>query len=399
MQTVRVLNAILLAALPYAGAAQAAVYQLTPIGASGTASSVSNNGWVAGTNGANKAFIWSLDGGVLRIGDLPGGADYSYAKGVNSLGQVVGGSDTAAGNRAFIWDAVNGMRPLDELPGCDFSYATGINEAGQVVGTSHSASGYSAFVWTPGEGAQDIGDLPGMDTDVFGVAINDLGQIVGHTSLDGVINAFLWDPATGMTGLGDLPTGANVSYAYAINNATQVAGRGNTSNGDRAFLWSADTGMQNLGTVPDGYGSYAYGMNNNGQVVGHFTLGGQHRAFLWSAATGIQDLNTLAGAEAQGWLLLEAYDINDDGWIVGWGANPNGGFQGFLLRPAAPLPGDLAPAGSPDGRIDAADLMRLMRFIAAIESPAGQDAQSADINGDAVIDLRDAQALAELLGY
>lgn len=379
--------------------AQSAAYQITPIGAGGTVASISNTGWVAGTTGANKAFVWSVDGGLLRIGDLPGGADYSFAKAVNDAGQVVGGSATANGNRAFIWDAVNGMRALGDLPDSDSSYATGINVNNQVVGTRHSAAGFSAFVWTQASGMQDLGDLPGQDTDVFGTAINDQGQVVGHTAANGIINAYLWDPAAGMTSLGDLPTGSNVGYAFGINNATQVVGRGNTSDGDRAFLWTPSAGMQNLGTWPGGFGSYAYGLNNHGEVVGHFTLGGQHRAFLWTAATGLQDLNVLADAEAAGWVLLEAYDINDSGWIVGYGVNPSDVNQGYLLCPVTPLLGDLAPAGAPDGQINVADLLRLTRFAEQLDTPTGSETFAADINGDNVIDTRDALALARILGY
>lgn len=61
--------------------------------------------------------------------------------------------------------------------------------------------------------------------------------------------------------------------------------------------------------------------------------------------------------------------------------------------------GDLAPKGALDGRVNVAYLMRLMRFVVALEVPSGQDVVSGDINGDSVLDARDALALGAMLGY
>ena len=61
--------------------------------------------------------------------------------------------------------------------------------------------------------------------------------------------------------------------------------------------------------------------------------------------------------------------------------------------------GDVAPAGAPDGQINAADLLRLMRFVEVLEVPAGQEVLAADINGDSVLDVRDVLALSQELGY
>jgi len=44
------------------------------------------------------------------------------------------------------------------------------------------------------------------------------------------------------------------------------------------------------------------------------------------------DLNTLIDP-ASGWTLLEARDINNSGWIVGHGFNPQGEYHAFLLVP------------------------------------------------------------------
>lgn len=55
------------------------------------------------------------------------------------------------------------------------------------------------------------------------------------------------------------------------------------------------------------------------------------RAILWEKGK-TRDLNDLIRRDS-GWFLTEAYDINDNGEIVGDGFIPNGERRGFLLRP------------------------------------------------------------------
>ena len=55
---------------------------------------------------------------LTRLGYLPGGQPVSGASGVNNLGHVVGHALNADGFfEAFIWDPVNGMTGLGDLPG------------------------------------------------------------------------------------------------------------------------------------------------------------------------------------------------------------------------------------------------------------------------------------------
>jgi subtilisin family serine protease len=63
------------------------------------------------------------------------------------------------------------------------------------------------------------------------------------------------------------------------------------------------------------------------------------------------------------------------------------------------LQGDISPASAPDGVINVADLLRLLRFIEGNEQPTAQELNRADMNGDAVLDVRDSLALSQLLGY
>jgi probable HAF family extracellular repeat protein len=90
-----------------------------------------------------------------------------------------------------------------------------------------------------------------------------------------------------------------------------------------------------LGTL-GGSSSWAKGINSRGQVVGYSdTTGGlaQH-GMLWSDGALI-DLNSFvdAAAASDGWVLTNAYAINDDGLITGVVTYADGDYHAFLLTP------------------------------------------------------------------
>ena len=91
---------------------------------------------------------------MTNLGDLPGGFDFSEAKGINNSGQVVGFSYNVSGPSAFLWQ--NGvMTDLSTVAGVtgtgwSLTVATAINDAGQIVGYGRNPQGVeSAFILTP----------------------------------------------------------------------------------------------------------------------------------------------------------------------------------------------------------------------------------------------------------
>jgi len=101
----------------------------------------------------------------------------SWALGINNLGQVVGASDTASGERhAFRWTLEGGMQDLGTLGGA-LSEAYAVNDAGHVVGYSRTAVGDRAFLWTPGDGMRELDNGDGTRSWAF--AINNAGQVAG----------------------------------------------------------------------------------------------------------------------------------------------------------------------------------------------------------------------------
>jgi uncharacterized membrane protein len=111
-----------------------------------------NSGW--------EAFRWTQFGGMVGLGDLPGGAVLSAAYAITPNGAIVVGRAGVQGNctpfgcqtagRAFIWDAQHGLRDLTvvltdlglNLAGWELSEARGISANGRViVGTGRNPAG------------------------------------------------------------------------------------------------------------------------------------------------------------------------------------------------------------------------------------------------------------------
>lgn len=111
-----------------------------------------------------------------------------------------------------------------------------------------------------------------------------------------------------------------------------VAGYGlNTFGEYHAFLWNGSA-MQDLGVLGGGSQSFGYAMKGAGRVVGTADVAGSNRAFV-SEGSALLDLNTLL-FNGDGWILLEAYDINEAGQIAGVGSL-NGELRSVLLAPVA----------------------------------------------------------------
>jgi probable HAF family extracellular repeat protein len=86
--------------------------------------------------------------------------------------------------------------------------------------------------------------------------------------------------------------------------------------------------------LPGGNWRIAQAINNKGTVVGHSrvtTSSASLRAFVYFNNGVLRNLNEMIPA-GSGWLLIGAEDINDNGWIVGYGTR-SGETRAFLLTP------------------------------------------------------------------
>ena len=340
-------------------------------GTVGGANAINDLGWPMGfvTTSGNtnvEAAAW-IEGRMVKLGPLPGGANSNIAweSVKNNQGLIVGISDTSevqprgevfscaaagfipnGGNtcRGFLWEPPGNVTELPTLGG-DNSFATGINNHGRVIGwaetsyedptcNSPQVLQFLPFVYDIRTKKIAVLQLYPGDSDGTADTQNDKGQIAGisgecSNAVGGAsaIHAVFWENATSapidMGNLGGLawntPTG--------MNNKGEVVGFGNPS-GDKnasfnpiAFYWNQNIGMLNLGTLPQYANSIAYAINNHGLIVGQAFNGpnGASRAFIYKDGI-MTDLNALTTGNPA-LTLLYANDVNDQGVIVGGAVN------------------------------------------------------------------------------
>lgn len=337
-------------------AARAQLYHLTDLGSLGGARgsgayALSGTGVAAGysfVEGTGLVHAMLNDHGtVLDLGTL--GGTQSLARAINTAGTVVGWAypPGVAWQRAFVWreGVMTGLGTF----GGNVSDAFDVNDAGTIVGSAFDAQNRERPFWWREGVLHDLGTLGGSQGRAF--AINEWGDITGTALIPGddEYHAFLGKPGGPLYDLGTL--GGPVSYGHDVNDRVHVCGWSMLRPNDpasRGFLW-ADGLMKSLGTLGGIY-SAAFGLNDRDQVVGATTRADDEQvAFLWSNDQ-MLELSTLL-PPGHGWKLYAAYDIDENGAIVGEGRRPDGAARAFLLTPAATTD---APHGARALRFDGA---------------------------------------------
>lgn len=355
-------------------------YTITDLGTFGGSTShgnaISENGQVTGhaiycegcreptpssTYGYARAFVTDSKGNLVNLGTLnsANGSSSSYSQAINDSGQVTGyvSNYSYPGTHAFITDSNRNMIDLGTLGGKNTSYGSAINDKGQVIGNSYTIDhdyekgDKQAFVT---DSNRNMIFLTLGGTYSFAMDINDNGQVTGTSdTADGDRHAFVTDSDGNIADLGTFrdcggwgTVISKQSYGYAINNSGQVTGYSKClGNGytilDHAFVTDNNGNMIDLGTL-GGTTSIGIAINDSGQVIGYarnadsYPKGGASRVFVTDRDRNMFNLRELIDGFSTNWKNLGTVkDINNDGYITGYGTTIDGFTHAYLLAPIA----------------------------------------------------------------
>ena len=216
-------------------------------------------------------FFWSPRTGLLDIGVI---GEFSVPGTMNDAGTIIGYGGTGPSSiLAFRWTRALGISDMGTLPD-EFTWAVGINRVGQVVGASPFVAGQPAhpFLWTPGRGLIDLG--VGYAERGAGTEVNDHGMVIGYLVRNFILShGFIWTRETGLIEIGagneTLPTSA-----ADVNNRGQVVG----GIGSRAYIWTRNQGFIDLNTLtsdaPVGLVlDAAFAITDNGAILARASSG------------------------------------------------------------------------------------------------------------------------------
>lgn len=350
-----------LAFLLLASRLQAQTYTVTDLGLTSTAlkssaTAINSSGIVIGqsvnslSNGTTRATLFSGIGtGNTDLGTL--GGLQSYAKGINSIGTIVGSADFNSIGGVVISRATRfsgtGAPNIDlgSLGGNNGS-ATAINVNGIIIGFGEIAGSSSvggnadthAALFGGNGHNTDLGTLGGNSS--YAYAINTDGTIVGQASMSAALSHATIFSGTGAnnTDLGTL--GGSSSIAYAINDSGTIVGGADTPDGDIHATLFSGTGTNNLdlGTMGEKR-SVAYAVNASGIIIGAAKTTGIgvsiYRPFIYRGGSMIE-LSTLLPADSP-IQLQDATAINDAGQIAAVGI-VNGVLHALRLDPSTTPP-------------------------------------------------------------
>lgn len=409
------------------GGSQTRPYALSADGSTLVGSAVSEQG--------QEAFRWTVDEGIVGLGDLLGGAFNSTAFDVSGDGFVIVGrgramsfSSPSGVDRAFRWTEDGMVQLTTSEPDSSVHTASRVSRDGNsVYGTLTRRTGpgmfeltEESFRWTQSEGAvsfdftypqyEDIrpigpGDKLLIATDDFPVAMRQFLLIDPSSEEPTVVREFAAQP----TNISPPPIGT-FGVRLANDNASVAAGtirtdRGPSSsgieepymelNGVRRVL----TFEPSLAVVGEGF---VADMTDDGAILLGYAwrTGFGPRPFIWTEAAGIRDLWEFFANDHnlvddfEGWFpaffSASALEISSDGSVIaGLGSPPQASVETYVVRLTPRLSGD----ANFDGCVDLNDFAILKANFGG-----GVWWNQGNFDGDGDVDLEDFSLLKQNFG-
>ena len=190
---------------------------------------INDAGAIVGVYAKSGGIYGFLDSGgkFTSLNASEGSYDFTYSRGINNIGQIVGDINLGSG---FL-DSGGDFSFFTDPSGNGFTTASGINDAGQIVGYSLP----SGFLYS--EGSFTTIALPGA-FETIASGINNTGQIVGYSLSNGTGYSHVFLYTSGKFTIVDTtPLDANGVFAAGINDAGQIVGAATYNGGiEHAFL-------------------------------------------------------------------------------------------------------------------------------------------------------------------
>ena len=297
-----------------------------------------------------KALAVSFQG----LGSLSGDPFLSRANAISADGSLIVGDSLIYSNNSgggvayegFVWDEVNGMTGLGDLPGHTFnSQANGISGDGSLVVGRSNGSGTEGVIWDQVNGLQSIGQLlgltPGVDrpypTEMFDIS-TDGSTVVGYSINDGAI---VWDRQNGTIKTLQTPNNSFFpTQAFGVSgDGSKIVGVGISSRNSEGFIYDEINGLRSIGTLSNGTNrqfSVAHEISTDGSLVVGRSASSYNQsrssynfeAIIWDEIDGIQPLGYLS-LHNNGSYYSEAFSVSGDGSTVVGTSIDTDAYRGF----------------------------------------------------------------------
>jgi uncharacterized protein (TIGR03437 family) len=231
---------------------------------------INNSGQILGiytdSSKVVHCFLRGPDGVYTTLGEPPGALPATTScRGLNNLGQVVGGFRDARGFHGYIRSTSGNFTTFD-FPGTigPGAFAEDINDRGEIVGPIDGPPEGDVGFFRAADGTFSI--LQSFATgSIAPLAVNNQGEVAGwvlNGSSEGTQHGFLRSPGGVYTKF-DLPGTTSYTGITALNNVGQFAG---TMLDITGFVSQPDGSFTLLNVESLG------GINDNGQIVGSLSL-------------------------------------------------------------------------------------------------------------------------------
>ncbi len=301
----------------------------------------------------HPSFGQTEDGLASSVWRLPLADGNTQIIDLNSSREAIGFRENLLGRGNLSEESVyfgpDGMpRSIPILEGYTHTFGTALSDTGYVVGRAtrpigHPEGATQAFAWHPEEEKlQGLGFLPDDTSSVATDISTDGRRVVGYSIGKERVRPCLWEfseeswsviplpvtlddnPILAPSGVRISPDGKRI--VASVSTPETIPGKRYRSH---LVEWRADgDGWERRILYPEILIPAA--VNDHGAVAGRYVKEGSYRPFLWDPQDGFRDLGLLPG-DVNG----QAYDIDNQGTVVGFSddpAGPEGGPEAFFWR-------------------------------------------------------------------